>query len=91
MEGTILKTILDNCSEHPDRTAYNWLSSKCAVEELVTYRQLDERTREIAGELLSSVEACRGERVILCYPPGLEHILVLIACLRAGIIAGIAS
>ena len=88
MEDTVLSAILRNCSELADRPAYNWLSEKCEVQRTVTYRELGERTKEIAGELLLSLELRQGERVVLCYPPGLDYILTFIACLRAGLIAG---
>ena len=89
MDGTILKQILQNCRENGDRPVYNWINDKCDVEQVVTYRELAERSREIAEELLLSLQLRRDERVILCYPPGLDHILALVACLRAGLTAGI--
>lgn len=91
MDGTILKEILRNCSEYGDSPVYNWVNDKCDVERSVTYRELGERSQEIAEELLLSLQLRRGERVILCYPPGLDYILSLVACLRAGITAGTRS
>ena len=90
MERTILKEILRNCREKGDLPVYNWIKDNCDVERVVTYRQLGERTREIAEDLLLSQKLRRGERVVLCYPPGLDFILALVACLRAGITAGCA-
>ena len=91
MEGTILKEILHNCSECGERLVYNWIDSDgscCDVKRAVTYRELGEESRKIAEELLQSLELRRGERAILCYPPGLDFIISFIACLRAGITAG---
>ena len=88
MEGTIVSEILRNCSERGDRPVYNWLSDRCEVERTITYGELGERTREIAAELLLSLQLRAGERVVLCYPPGLDYIITLIACLRAGLTAG---
>ena len=88
MDGTILEQILQNCRENGDRPVYNWINDKCDVERVVTYRELGQRSREIAEELLLSLQVRRGERVILCYPPGLDYILALFACLRAGLTAG---
>ena len=91
MDGTILKEILRNCREKDDRVVYNWIDEKCDVERAVTYRELDEQTRKIAEELLQKLEVRCSERVILCYPSGLDFIISFIACLRAGITAGIVS
>ena len=88
MDGTILTEILRNCSEKDDRVVYNWIDEKCDVERAVTYRELEEQTRKNADELLQKLEVRRSERVILCYPPGLDFIIAFIGCLRAGIIAG---
>lgn len=88
MDATVMQEILRHCNEYSDRPVYNWINDKCDVERSVTYRELDERTREIAEGLLLSLEISRGERVILCYPPGLDFILSLVACLRAGLTAG---
>ena len=88
MDGTIMKEILRHCNDNSDRPVYSWIGDKCEVERSVTYRELSERTQEIAEGLLQSLQIRRGERVILCYPPGLDFILSLIACLRAGFTAG---
>lgn len=88
MDGTVMKEILRHCNDNSDRPVYNWIGDKCEVERSVTYREFSERTQEIAEGLLLSLQIRRGERVILCYPPGLDFILSLIACLRAGFTAG---
>lgn len=88
MDGRIMKEILRHCNDNSDRPVYNWIGDKCEVERSVTYRELSERTQEIAEGLLLSLQIRRGERVILCYPPGLDFILSLVACLRAGFTAG---
>lgn len=88
MDETILREILRNCSENSDRPVYHWINETCDVVRVVTYGELRERSREIAVELLLSLYIVRGERVLLCYPPGLDFIISFIACLRAGITAG---
>ena len=89
MEGTILQEIMRNCRECEERLVYAWINEDCDVTRVVSYRELGEETRKIAEELVRSPEPRRGERAILCYPPGLDFIVSFIACLRAGITAGI--
>ena len=88
MDETILKEILRICIENGDRPVYNWINETCDVERVVTYSELLERSAEIAAELLLSLKIGRSERVVLCYPPGLDFIISFFACLRAGITAG---
>ena len=89
MEGTILQEILRHCTQSAGRPLHHWVcTGRCEIEETVRYGELGERTRELAEVLLQLT--CHRERVVLCYPPGLDFILSLVACLRAGITAGIA-
>ena len=88
MEGTILREILRNCSERGDLPVCHWVGRQCEVEETLTYRELGEQSRELAEKLLLSLQLQRGDRAVLCYSQGLEFFVSLLACLRAGIIAG---
>ena len=88
MEGTILREILRNCSERGDLPVCHWVGRQCEVEETLTYRELGEKSRVLAEELLLSRQLQRGERAVLCYSAGLELFVSFLACLRAGIIAG---
>src|SRR6266403_2119194 len=65
------------------QTAYTFLTD--SKETKITYGELDERARAIAG-LLQDREAY-GDRVLLLYPAGLEFISAFLGCLYAGAIA----
>jgi acyl-CoA synthetase (AMP-forming)/AMP-acid ligase II len=54
-------------------------------ERFLTYGELDGRARAIAANLIESCKA--GDRVLLLYPPGLDYIVALFACMYAGVIA----
>ena len=91
---TLLEVILHNCEKYADKTALHWVNEDCNVTEHYTYAEVKERTREIAAGLQQllkegpKTDPLTRERVILCYPPGLEFLLVFIASLRAGLIPG---
>ena len=88
MSGTALEIILRNCEKYADQTALHWLNKECEVVRKISYRELERSTREMATRLLRDYCAKKGQRVVLCYPPGLDFIEVFVACLRAGVIAG---
>lgn len=52
----------------------------------LVHSQRKEKAVSQSGSNAAMVEV--RERVVLCYPPGLEFLLTFLACLRAGIIAG---
>ena len=89
MDGTILKEILRNCTENGDRPVYHWVDRHGAVERVVTYAELGQLSRELSATLLDSLKLRHGDKALLCYPPGLDPIITILACLEAGIIAGI--
>ena len=67
-----------------EQVAYTFLKSDDERQTL-TYRQLDERARGIAQELLQ--HAIPGDRALMAYPAGLEFIAAFLGCLYAGIVA----
>ena len=88
MSETVLSTILRNCERYAEKTALHWLDKECEVVRKLSYREIEGRTRALATKLFREFAVKRGERVVLCYPPGLEFIVAFLACLRAGVIAG---
>jgi acyl-CoA synthetase (AMP-forming)/AMP-acid ligase II/acyl carrier protein len=68
-----------------DKQAFCFISGDGSPEVAITYRQLDERARAIAGQLQAL--APRGARAILLYPPGLDFVGAFFGCLYAGIMA----
>ncbi|MBQ0755043.1 MAG: AMP-binding protein [Gammaproteobacteria bacterium] len=80
------KTIIDRLEEHaitrPQRTAYRFLSAEV---DAMTYEQLHDCTRGVAGFLVDRVK--KGDRVAICCSPSLDFIRAYIACLYAGVVA----
>lgn len=75
-------------SENPDGTAYTFLDfpgNEAFIEQTITYRELDSRSRSWSTRLKESMEP--GKRAVLLYPPGLDYIAAFFACQYAGIIA----
>jgi acyl-CoA synthetase (AMP-forming)/AMP-acid ligase II len=71
------------CEAEPERSAF--LFEDEGEPERLSYGELDERARSVAGAL----QACgaRRERVLLLYPPGLDYVAGLFGCLYAGAVA----
>lgn len=69
----------------PNKTAYIYLRDGDNDEDIITYRQLDEAAREIAGRL--SKLNSKGVRALMLFPPGTAFIKSLYGCFYAGVIA----
>lgn len=69
----------------PEHTAYIFLKNGEEDAKSLTYAELELRAKVIAAYLQQNLEA--GERVLLCYPSGLEYIAAFFGCLYAGMLA----
>ena len=58
-----------------------------SVEERLTYAQLWEEVRALAGYLQERCRVRTGDRILLLYPPCIDFIIGLFACHAAGAIA----
>lgn len=65
--------------------AYTYLQDGEAAEVNLTYAELDQAARAIAGTLQQL--GAKGERVLLLFPPGLAYITAFYGCLYAGAVA----
>ncbi len=88
--GPRMDTIIDYL-EHwaevqPDKCLYSFLEIDGSERDAYTYQAFEQRTRYLA-EFISKIKGLsHGDRALLVYPPGLEFMVALIACVRAGII-----
>jgi acyl-CoA synthetase (AMP-forming)/AMP-acid ligase II len=81
--ATLVDVLEQRAVRQPDEKIYTFLHGD--EQSSLTHRQLDERARSLASIL---VDRCRlGDRVLLLYPPGLDYIVALYACMCAGVIA----
>ncbi|MEM8535547.1 MAG: beta-ketoacyl synthase N-terminal-like domain-containing protein, partial [Chloroflexota bacterium] len=82
---TLVRLLRQRADEHPAQPAYTFLSGDDLTNrDSLTYEELDRRARQIA---LLLHEIGRGERVLLCLPPGLDYVAAYFGCLYAGVIA----
>ena len=64
----------------PDEDAFVFTDVE-SIEEKLTYAQLWEEVRALAGALQDQCRIRAGDRVLLLYPPGLEFVVGFFACL----------
>ena len=69
----------------PEKKAYTFLPDGEKEEVHLTYGELHRQARSIAALLQSRIRC--GERVLLCYPSGLDYIAAFFGCLYANIVA----
>ena len=69
----------------PNSFAYYFLKDGLEPDASLTYAELDQRARAIAGFLQSHAKS--GDRILLLYPPGLHFVCAFLGCLYAGVLA----
>ncbi|KAJ3118909.1 hypothetical protein HDU96_006560 [Phlyctochytrium bullatum] len=69
-----------------DKPAYTVLDHKGRESKVVTYRKMSSKVHSLAHYLTHKRGIKAGDYVLLIYPPGLEYLYALHACLYAGII-----
>lgn len=80
-------SVLEHWAHHcGDSTAYCFTDVE-SIEQRMSYAELWEEARALAGYLQRRCRIRAGDRVLLLYPPGLEFVVGLFACHAAGAIA----
>jgi acyl-CoA synthetase (AMP-forming)/AMP-acid ligase II len=80
---TLLEVLRDRLQHRPEDAIYTFLSGEEILS--LTYRELNRRSGIVAARLDEICEV--GDRVLLLYPPGLNYIIALYACMQSGVIA----
>ena len=75
-----------SADRHPDKLLYAFLDEDGRTRQSYGYAEFIRRTGEVAAHIHQSRPLAPGERVLLVYPPGLEMISALFACVRMGLI-----
>lgn len=70
-----------------DQLLYSFLDDNGREVDRHTYRSFEQRFYSIAAFLSQHPGLKQGDRVVLIFPPGLELISAIFACVRAGLIA----
>lgn len=71
--------------ERPQHVAFHFMPDGEAIQESLTFADLDLRARTVAATLQAN--GWEGKPLLLQYPPGLHFIVAFFACLYAGAIA----
>src|SRR5581483_1565380 len=64
---------------------YTFIADRLSPETHLSFSDLDRRARAVAAYLLE--RDLRGQRILLCPPPGLDFLVGLFGCLYAGAVA----
>jgi acyl-CoA synthetase (AMP-forming)/AMP-acid ligase II/acyl carrier protein len=85
LQNHLMVRVRQTAAQEPGRLLYTFLEDGEDHETNLTFGQLDQRARAIAGHLQS--QGLQGQRALLLYPPGMDFIEGFFGCLYAGVIA----
>ncbi|OQR84859.1 fatty-acid-CoA ligase, partial [Thraustotheca clavata] len=88
-DQTILDLLRRRAIQTPDRVCYIFLDDSGNEIRQLTYSQVDDEARRVAA-MIQQQKKCSfepGDRVILCYPPGVDFLIAFWGCLYAGAVA----
>ncbi|VVN30180.1 Linear gramicidin synthase subunit D [Pseudomonas fluorescens] len=83
--GTLVQALQRRAALTPDRVALRFLAETPEQAVVLTYRELDQRARTIAGALQAETDF--GDRAVLLFPSGADYVAAFFGCLYAGVIA----
>ena len=83
----IVQSLLDQAEQRGDELAFRYLQTgeSDGPTTTLTWSLLEAGTRRLAAHLLA--RARPGERVLLQFMPGLDFVVSVLACARAGLVA----
>lgn len=82
---TLVELLCRRGQQFRDKPAFRFVRDQHSDPVGVTYGQLDDAARAIAGELQTRTEP--GDRAWLLFPPGVDSIAAFFGCLYAGVVA----
>lgn len=85
LASTLVDILRWRAANQCDRLAYRFLLNGATQQTCLTYGDLDQKARTIAGQLQALGNP--GDRALLVYPPGLDFITSFFGCLYSGKIA----
>src|SRR5215467_8696677 len=80
---TLVEILQERAARQGNDRVYTFLHGE--EEKSRTYAEIDQLARSTAASLL--LHCNPGDRALLIYPPGLDYIVALFACMYAGVIA----
>ncbi|MBV7545452.1 non-ribosomal peptide synthetase [Pseudomonas sp. PDM26] len=85
LPSTMVQALQRRAALTPDRVALRFLAETLDQAVVLSYRELDQRARTIAGAL--QAQADFGDRAVLLFPSGPDYVAAFFGCLYAGVIA----
>lgn len=82
---TLVDVLCEQAQQRPDKRLYTFLQDDGQAADHLTFAELEQQARAIALHLQEMAPV--GSRALLLYPPGLDFIKGLFACLYAGMVA----
>ncbi|WP_460122160.1 non-ribosomal peptide synthetase [Pseudomonas sp. S2_C03] len=83
--STLVQALARRAALTPDRVALRFLAETADQAVVLSYRELDQRARTIAGALQAETDF--GDRAVLLFPSGPDYVAAFFGCLYAGVIA----
>src|SRR4051812_35090066 len=83
--GTLADMLRERAAVDPDRRAYAFIDDDDVISSVLTFAELDRRSRAIAAFIQS--RARQKDRVLLFHPPGLDYLAAFYGCFYAGVVA----
>lgn len=85
LPSTMVRALQRRAVLTPDRVALRFLAETPEQVVVLSYRELDQRARTIAGALQAQADV--GDRAVLLFPSGPDYVAAFFGCLYAGVIA----
>lgn len=85
LSTNLIRLLELRAENHPEKTAYRFLTFKEGIDPEFTYRDLFNESRRVARALLDA-GAKKGDRALLLYPPGIHFYSAMFGCMMAGVI-----
>ena len=85
LPSTLVQALQRRAALTPDRVALRFLAETEDQAVVLSYRELDQWARLIAGALQAEAEF--GDRAVLLFPSGPDYVAAFFGCLYAGVIA----
>ncbi|MHC8406480.1 non-ribosomal peptide synthetase [Pseudomonas sp. TMB3-21] len=83
--STLVQALQRRAALTPDRVALRFLAETADQTVVLSYCELDQRARMIAGAL--QAQADFGDHAVLLFPSGPDYVAAFFGCLYAGVIA----
>lgn len=74
-------------NKNKEKIFASWYNHKGKVFTNYTFQQAWNEAELVANHLCDEEKISRGDRVVICYTPGLQFFIAFLGCLRAGVVA----